>query len=476
MHKKYIVILFSFAAVTINILGCKKPAEQAGDPNVTMQLTDEQLQGGQNGTISVATSVAFSQPFPSLVTADVINFEAGRTFVHTNWITAPSSTTTFDGLGPLYNATSCNGCHITDGRGTVPTSPTQGLFSVIVRLSIPGQGAHGGPNPDPQYGLQLRSQAITNATPNGYATVAYTTKTITYPDGSSINLRSPSYQFQNLTSGGVSLYSPRIAPQMPGMALLEAVPEATILSFITKYGTDSISGKANYVWSDAQQQTVLGRLGWKANQPSVQQQVAAALSGDIGITTSMYPNPNLAGDALTMFGNLPNGSDSAGLPELPDTYFNYAVFYTECLAVPQRRNWTDATVIKGKMLFSQLSCAKCHIPQMQTGDFPAVPSASNQTIHPYTDLLLHDMGPDLADGRPDYLATGSEWRTPPLWGIGLVNMVNNNNGMFLMHDGRAQSIEEAILWHGGEANQSKQAFMKLSQADRAALIKFVNDL
>ncbi len=137
--------------------------------------------------------------------------------------------------------------------------------------------------------------------------------------------------------------------------------------------------------------------------------------------------------------------------------------------MPQRRNWTDATVQRGKSIFAELSCSKCHIPQIQTGSFSDVPLLSNQTIHPYTDLLLHDMGPDLADGRTDYLATGNEWRTPPLWGIGLVSLVNNNNGMFLLHDGRARTIKEAILWHGGEAQKSKEAFMKLSKTDNGCL-------
>jgi CxxC motif-containing protein (DUF1111 family) len=476
MQKRHIFIGFLLvAAIAICLDGCKKPAEST-DPNVTMQLTDEELQGGQNGTIGLATSVAFSQPYNALSSADNLSFTVGRTFVHSNWIVPPSSTTAVDGLGPLYNATSCNACHIVDGAGNTPPTPSDNITSVIIRVSIPGQDPHGGPNPDPQYGLQIRNHAVPNAVPDGNATISYTNKTVTYPDGNIVNLRVPSYQFQNLRDGAISLYSPRIAPQIIGMALLEAVPEATILSFISKYDKDSISGKANYVWSQEQQQLVLGRFGWKANQPSVSQQVAAAFSGDIGITSPMYPNPNLTGQALALYGNFPSGSDSVGQPELPQNYFNYAVFYTEALAVPQRRNWTDATIVKGKMLFAQVSCAKCHIPQMETGTSATVSLASNQIIHPYTDLLLHDMGADLADGRPDYLATGSEWRTPPLWGIGLVNLVNNSNGIFLMHDGRARSIEEAILWHGGEANQSKQAFMKLSQSDRNALIQFVNDL
>lgn len=477
----FINIAMGIAIIVTSIQSCTKNESRISqDPNISMQLTDEQLQGGINGSINLSSSLAFAQPIPAMLTTDAINFQIGRTFFHTNWVTAPASTQAVDGLGPLYNASSCNSCHVEDGRGRTPFSAGESLSSVLVRISILGQDAHGGPMPDPEFGTQFRNHSIITATPDGDVKVTYTHKVITYPDGSTDTLRAPAYQFYNLRNGHPLnfMISPRIAPQLVGMGLLEAVPESTILSFADpddKNG-DGISGKANYVWDDELQKTVLGRFGWKANEPSVRQQTAAAMSGDIGITTPIYPHANLWGQALSMYGNLPNGSDSAGKPELPEPYFTNTVFYTEALAVPQRRNWTDATVRRGRVLFAQVSCNKCHMPEMKTGDFPSIPLLSNQVIHPYTDLLLHDMGPDLADNRPDFLATGTEWRTPPLWGIGLTGIVNNNNGMFLMHDGRARSIEEAILWHGGEALSSKQAFMQLSETDREALIKFVNDL
>lgn len=480
--KKYLVIVVLILMVSLGLMfvqGCSRH-DSPPDPNQTMQLTSEQLQGGANGTIDLATSLAFAQPIPPMLTADEINFKVGRSFFHTSWVTAPSSTMAVDGLGPLFNANSCNSCHIEDGRGRTPFSAMESLSSVLIRLSIPGQDQHGGPNPDPQLGLQLRNHSILQATPDGDITVTYTDKVVTYPDGSTDTLRVPSYNFSDLRDNHPTgfLFSPRIAPQLPGMGLLEAIPEQTILSFADENDAnkDGISGRPNYVWSEAAQKTVLGRFGWKANEPDIRQQVAGAFSGDIGITTPVYPNPNLYGQALALYAGLPNGSDSANLPELPEPFFTNTVFYTETLAVPQRRNWTDPTVKKGKSLFAQVSCNKCHIPEMKTGDFPSISLLSHQTIHPYTDLLLHDMGPDLADGRPDYLATGSEWRTPPLWGIGLVSLVNNKNGMFLLHDGRARTIEEAILWHGGEAASSRQSFMQLSKSDREALISFVNDL
>ena len=479
LNRKKSFVVFSVASLfvlfTVYLQGC---TDHESDP---YQLTDEALQGGENGTINLTSDLAFAQPIPPMLTADVINFKVGRSFFHTAWITAPASTAAVDGVGVLFNANSCNSCHIEDGRGRTPFSSGEQLSSVLVRLSIAGQDAHGGPNPDPDLGLQFRNKSILNANPDGEVYVVYTDKIINYSDGLTDTLRVPTYQFQNVRNGqsiADLMTSPRIAPQVVGMGLLEAIPEATILANADEndVNNDGISGKANYVWDVEKQQTVLGRFGWKANEPTIRQQVAGAFNGDIGITTPVFPNENLYGIEQTLYGYLPTGSDTVGEPELPEPFFTNTVFYTQALAVPQRRNWKDATVQRGKAIFVQLKCSQCHTPQLKTGDFTDVPLLSNQTIHPYTDLLLHDMGSDLADNRPDYLATGSEWRTPPLWGIGLTSLVNNNNGLFLMHDGRARSISEAILWHGGEAENSKQAFMKLSKQDVDALLKFVNDL
>jgi CxxC motif-containing protein (DUF1111 family) len=481
-RKPVIIGIINLVIVFIIYLsGCSKHDPNPGNTgDGSIQLTDEELLGGVNGTIDLQSDQAFAQPIPPMLTADVINFKVGRSFFHTNWVTAPASTQAVDGLGPIFNTSSCNSCHVEDGRGRTPFSETEQLSSVLMRLSIPGQDAHGGPNPDPDLGLQFRNNAILKATPDGQVFVSYTNKIVTYPDGTTVTLRVPAYLFKNLRNGHPVnfMMSPRIAPQLVGMGLLEAVPEASILALADPddKDNDGISGKPNSVWSEEKQQMVLGRFGWKANEPTVRQQVAGAFSSDVGITTPIYPNANLFGIEQTLFGGLTDGSDNPGQPELPDPNFTFTVFYTQALAVPKRRNWKDATVIQGKALFTQLACAKCHSPQLKTGTFTDVPLLSNQTIHPYTDLLLHDMGTDLADGRSDYLATGNEWRTPPLWGIGLTSLVNNNNGMFLMHDGRARTIEEAILWHGGEAEKSKEAFMKLSSTDRAAVIKFVNDL
>ncbi|MBS1645362.1 MAG: thiol oxidoreductase [Bacteroidetes bacterium] len=481
--KKLIVFIGLATATGLLVVGnqsCQKSKDDVLEANETMNLYDEALQGGNNGTINLATNLAFTQALPGLPTSEVINFKVGRSFFHTAWVMAPASTTAVDGLGPLFNTNSCNSCHIENGRGRTPFSQTESLNSIIIRVSDAGEDAHGGPKPNPDFGLQFRNKSTLNASPDGDVTVSYTEKKITYPDGSSASLREPSYHFTKLRGGAAfpQFYSPRIANQIAGAGLLDAISEETILSFADELdaNADGISGRPNYVWDDELQQTRLGRFGWKANEPSVRQQAAGALSGDMGITSPIYPNPNLWGTALALYSKLPSGSDTPGEPELPEPLFSNLVFYVQGLSVPQRRAWTNPEVLRGKALFAQVSCNKCHKPQMPTGSFPQIPLLSNQVIHPYTDLLLHDMGPALADGRKDFLAEGNEWRTAPLWGIGLVNLVNNNSGMFLLHDGRARTIEEAILWHGGEAEKSKQSFMNLPKSDRDALIKFVNDL
>jgi CxxC motif-containing protein (DUF1111 family) len=224
------------------------------------------------------------------------------------------------------------------------------------------------------------------------------------------------------------------------------------------------------VWDESLQQIVLGRFGWKANMPSVRQQVAGAFSGDIGITTSLFPAEGLTPTQKDLYPDLPHG----GTPEITDENLNKISTYVRTLAVPARRDWKEKDILRGKLLFTSLNCSACHVPQMTTGNSNTISALNSQTIRPYTDLLLHDMGEDLADGRPDFVATGSEWRTPPLWGLGMIEVVNGHT--FLLHDGRARNMEEAILWHGGEATQSRDAFIQLSKDDREKLLKFLKSL
>jgi len=249
------------------------------------------------------------------------------------------------------------------------------------------------------------------------------------------------------------------------------VPQADILALADPDDRDGdgVSGRANQVWDAAAGRLALGRFGWKANEPTVAQQAAGAFLGDIGITTPLFPDENCTA-AVPDCRTAANG----GAPAIEADDFAKVVLYASSLAVPGRRDWDDPTVLQGKALFTALGCAACHMPTLTTGDYPTIPALTGQTIHPYTDLLLHDLGAELADGRPDFLAGGSEWRTPPLWGLGLIQTVNGHTN--LLHDGRARNALEAILWHGGEAQAARDNFARLDAAQREALLRFLDSL
>lgn len=435
--------------------------------------TDEAFSGGKEGTVFDQTANAFGNSINSLNSSEIDRFVIGNSFNRNNWVTAPSSTSARDGLGPFFNATSCSSCHFLDGKGA-PTS-ADGLINqaLLFRLSVPGITEHGAPVHDPNYGEQFNPRGIISVEAEGDVSVVYQEQAGLYPDGTSYSLRKPTYVFSNLKYGKLegTMISPRIATQMSGVGLLEAVPEANILSREDPddKNKDGISGRANHVWDFTSNKKVMGRFGWKANQPSVKQQTAAAFVGDIGITSSLFFAEDLTTYQKGKYGNLPNG----GMPEISDDIFEDVVFYIRTLAVPAARNFDDQ-VLQGKKLFLKANCSGCHIPKMTTGISTGEAYLSNQTIRPYTDLLLHDMGEGLADGRPDFEATGSEWRTAPLWGIGLVKTVNKHTNY--LHDGRARNAEEAILWHGGEAESAKKAFMNYSKTERDAVLRFIDSL
>ncbi|MCF0072955.1 thiol oxidoreductase [Dyadobacter sp. CY261] len=465
-------ISFWVCLVGLMLVQCKHDDDVKNEP---VAEEDEAFSGGQEGTVFDHTANAFGNALTSLTSPEVDRFVIGNSFNRNNWVTAPSSTSARDGLGPLFNASSCSACHFQDGRGApVSASDQQITQALLFRLSIPGQDAHGGPLFDPNYGEQFNPRAVIGALAEGDVAVTYTEMPGTYPDGTPFSLRKPTYTFSNQQYGPMTgtLVSPRIAPQMSGVGLLEIVPEQTILSFAddSDNSHDGISGRPNYVWDFRQNKKVLGRFGWKANQPTVEQQSGSAFNGDLGVTSPLFMNEGLTAAQLAKYGALPNG----GRPEITDSIFEDVVFYIRALAVPARRDWKDQQVLAGRELFAQAHCTGCHIPKMLTGKTNSPSYLSAQTIRPYTDLLLHDMGEDLADHRPDFEATGTEWRTPPLWGLGLIRIVNKHT--FLLHDGRARNAEEAILWHGGEAEVSKKAFMNYSKTEREALLRFIDSL
>ena len=433
---------------------------------------NEAFSGGET-TVFNSSSEAFGFFAPNLTFDEQSDFGVGNSFFRQSWVTAPASTTARDGLGPFFNAVSCASCHFKDGRGRAPNYDGETGHGLLLRLSRPGTDSNGNSFLDPIYGGQLQDNAILGQTVKGKFNITYQNIAEKFADGTVVTLRKPLYQIVNFGYGSLAsdiLISPRIANQIIGLGLLEAIDENMILSFsdINDANNDGISGKPNYVYDFSSNSQKLGRFGWKANQPSVRQQVASAFLGDMGITTSLFPTENV-----------PTGVDSntisnGGSPEISELNFNKVVVYSSTLAVPARRNHSDQEILNGKKIFNEIQCASCHIPKIQTGKAHSIIALRNQTIRPYTDLLLHDMGVNLADNAPDYKATGAEWRTPPLWGLGLIETVNGHTN--LMHDGRAKNIEEAILWHGGEAENAKNKFKNLSSTDRLKLIAFLKSL
>ncbi len=452
------------------VISCKY--QQETSPNVYEE--GEELSGGGNFTTFDFSENAFGIEGKNLTPQQSNDFTTGNSSFRSNWVVAPSSVQTLDGLGVLFNAVSCGSCHFKDGRAKPPLSPNENLNGLLFRLSI-GNDIQGNPIPDPNYGTQLQDKAILGVLPEAKVTVNYQEITQNYPDGTSYTLRKPIYTFSQQNYGNFSpnmLFSPRIAQQICGLGLLENIPAQDILALVDENDTnnDNISGKANMVWDVINQKITLGRFGWKANVATLKEQNAGAFHGDIGITSSIFPQENITANQQSTLGNLPNG----GTPEIDDITLEKVSNYTKMLSVPARREPKNEEVLQGKQLFMQLNCKSCHNPSFVTGNNSPISALNNQKIFPYTDLLLHDLGEDLADNRTDFKANGREWRTPPLWGIGMLQTVNKHT--FLLHDGRARNIEEAILWHGGEAENQKNAFKNLSKQERNAVIKFLNSL
>lgn len=453
-----------------SILFCSCKYDDGEDYILLYPEENEQYLGGTT-TIFDASVNAFSFQAPNLNSQEQLDFFVGNSLFNKNWVVAPASTTARDGLGPLFNARACSGCHFKDGRGRPPYTDDEVSSGLLLRLAIGNDPIHG-PIPDPNYGNQLQDRAIPGVPVEANFRITYEYISSTYPDGTPYELRKPTYHLENFTQGQMTAteISPRVAGQMIGLGLLEAIDEQEILKNAdpNDINGDGISGKPNYVFNVESNTSKLGRFGWKANQPTIRQQVAGAFSGDMGLTSSIFPEENIPPSHTSI--PIPNG----GSPEVEDDALAHVTLYSSVLGVPIRRNFNNQDVLRGRNLFNEIECGACHIPKIKTGNFHPIKALRNQIIRPYTDLLLHDMGDELADNAGDFLATGREWRTPPLWGIGLIETVNKHT--LLLHDGRARSIEEAILWHGGEAEQSKQQFMNLSKEDREKLIKFINTL
>ncbi len=457
MQKWYILLGLTLVIFIFSM--CNK-AEIFSDANY-----DDRLSGGL-ATVFDATSKAFTHSVSGLNERDLRVHELGDKAFEQTFVSAGSAV--FGGLGPVFNNVSCISCHHNDGKGT----PTAGLptSSLLLRISLPGQDVHGAPLAAPGFGLQLQDKALFGVQPEVNIQITYTDKKVTYPDGSVVTLRDPGYLLLNPYTPLPAVYnlSARMAPPVFGVGLLANIPEITILSFIDKgdKNADGITGEANYIYDSTTDKVVLGRFGFKANASTILFQVATAYQQDMGVTSYVQPKESA-------YGQLQYDKKSDD-PEIPDSILNAVAFYVRSLAVPARRNVTDPGTKKGEQLFLQINCTGCHRPTIQTGVDITFPQLSNQRIHPYTDMLVHDMGTGLADNRADYLASGSQWRTTPLWGIGLFEKTNGTP--FYLHDGRARTLEEAILWHDGEAKKSKEFFMSLNKMERDYIIKFLKSL
>ena len=435
--------------------------------------------GGET-TVFATGGNAFSFPAANLSDEERTRFVIGNSFFKRNWVEAPASTKVRDGLGPHFIARSCGGCHVNDGRGE-PPKPGDQPVSLLLRLSIPGVGAHGGVVPEPTYGDQFNNFAVQKVKPEGKVVISHQEITGKFADGEVYTLLAPTYAFRDLGYGPLAkdvLVSPRVAPQIIGVGLLEAIPEVEILANARVQAANKgpVRGMPNTVWDAPAGKMLTGRFGWKANVASIAHQTAGAFNGDIGITSPVFPDEGCTA-AQKDCQAAPRGALGKA-PEIDAKTLGDVVFYQATLAPPARRGPDDPQVLKGQKLFAESQCAACHRPSYVTGAGPHPQFSSRalegQTIHPYTDLLLHDMGEALADGRPDGLANGRQWKTPALWGLGLIKDVNGHTR--LLHDGRARGVLEAILWHGGEAEQSRDRVLKLGKPEREALVKFVESL
>ncbi len=436
---------------------------------------------GGDSTVAFGPRPTFLVAAANLGATDRPSFRAGQALAEQPWVRAPSSTDARDGLGPLYNARRCTACHIQGGRGLAPDTDGPLSVATLVRLSVPGQAS------EPTYGPQLQPRSVDAAYTlggsdvqlpgEGRPQVQWLRSQVRYGDGTSQSLRRPRVSFEDLGYGPLDANAQvglRHAPPLYGMGLLDLIPEAEILAGVDPEDgdADGVSGRANWV-ADAHTGAMrLGRFGLKANQPDLRQQVAAALSNDMGLTNSLFAMHTCT-ELQPACQTAPSGAGADGV-EVADALLDLIVGFNRYLAVPARRKPQHSLVVAGQVYFRKLGCEGCHRARWRTGQHPEHPQLSQQTIFPYTDLLLHDMGPELADGRPDGQATGREWRTPPLWGIGLARAVHADAGM--LHDGRARNVLEAILWHGGEAQGSRDAFVALPGLARRQLVAFVRSL
>ncbi|MCV3736519.1 c-type cytochrome [Rhizobium sp. TRM96647] len=449
----------------------------------------EAMSGGAATSTAAVNADSFSHFSENLTFQQEEGFKLGNALFRKVWVSSPSSTQASDGLGPLFNSRACQNCHLKDGRGHPPQAGDD-TSTTFLRLARPPANeaeqerldALAVPNfPDPVYGGQLQDFAVPGLAAEGRMRVEWSEEPVRLAGGETVFLRRPRYSVGELAYGAMdpgTTISPRMTPPMIGLGLVEAIHEADIMALADPEDADGdgISGKAALVRDPETGRLALGRFGWKAQNATVRRQTAEAFANDIGISNPLAPASH--GDctaAQTACLVMPDGVQKRlGDTEAPDPVLDLVTFYAENLAVPARRKASFKETLAGKKLFYGTGCTACHTPKFVTRRDARDKAQSFQLIWPYSDFLLHDMGEGLADGQPVGLADGREWRTPPLWGIGLTETVSGHT--FFLHDGRARNLTEAILWHGGEAQAARDRFSDLEAADRAALLTFLESL
>jgi CxxC motif-containing protein (DUF1111 family) len=437
-------------------------------PALLAQVRSAAIANEHDVTVRDATSNAFSFPSPLLPASDRRAFSVGNAIFRSNWVTAPSATTGLDGLGPLFNARSCSSCHLRDGRSRPPADGERDRHGLLVRIGV--RMPSGADAPHPLYGAQVQDQAIPGVQAEARVEIEWPAMHGAYQDGEAFELIAPRYELLDLAYGRLGdnvVLGGRVAPQMIGLGLLESIRAEDLQKIADPddRNGDGISGRIHWL-GEAKD---IGRFGWKATQPTVAAQIAAAFVHDMGIASSAHPTEPLSQsqrDQITYA--------SGGDPEITDHKLERVAFYSRTLAVPAQRDREDVAVLAGQQHFMDFGCAACHVPTWTTANTAFHPAFANRTIHPYTDLLLHDLGAGLADEKHDGDAQPQEWRTPPLWGIGLIKTVNEHERY--LHDGRARGLAEAILWHGGEALAARERFRKAPAPQRAELLRFLRSL
>lgn len=505
MHKYFTALLVITLAAGLGfgiaddgpVRGDLTPEDLARVRAVTAPTSDfsasekfEQLPAGATTNRKLVNRDSFSLFSQNLSFEDQERFALGNGFFRKVWVAAPSSTQSSDGLGPLFNARGCQNCHLKDGRGHPPMGAEDDGVSMFLRLSVPPRTeadkaalASGELNviAEPTYGTQLQNFAVNGLRAEGQMAIIYSDVPVTLGDGSVVTLRAPSYSVASPAFGPLApdvMLSPRVAPQMIGLGLVEQIPAEDILANADPDDRDGdgISGRPNWVRALETGELALGRFGWKAGAASVRTQSAEAFAGDLGLSTPLVNKPH--GDctpAETECLALPTGEQERfGVSEVPDPILDLVAHYSQNLAVPQRRAVDDPAVLRGKQAFYEAGCISCHTPKFVTSRDAPNKAHRFQLIWPYSDFLLHDLGEGLADFRPEAQADGYEWRTAPLWGIGLTETVSGHT--LFLHDGRARNLTEAILWHGGEARGVRDAFAALPKAARDDLIAFLESL